>query len=117
VIMKPVPVNVGLAPEEIEEMLGTGWVLAGRQAVRVGGGIIDPSKPIPPSGVIDHDIWILVEPTVSVGRVVNVLVDAGEMGMPVAVLDYLCKHIVGDSYDNIRRAVMAARASAAEGGQ
>ena len=57
-----VPVNQGMTREELAQRLQSGWVLVGRQAANVAQGIIDPSKPMPPSGVVDVDVWVLSEP-------------------------------------------------------
>jgi len=63
-----VPVTQGMTREELGGRLETDWVHAGRQAIRADNMIIDPSRPIPPSGVVDVDVWVQTGPVMPAGR-------------------------------------------------
>jgi hypothetical protein len=54
-----VPVTQGITRGEPEGRLEAGRVHAGRRAIRTGDMIVDPSRPLPPPGVVDTDIWML----------------------------------------------------------
>jgi hypothetical protein len=59
-----IPTTHGMTREELQERLETSWVYAGRQAVRMGDLIVDPTQPLPPNGIVDADIWIQPEPMI-----------------------------------------------------
>jgi hypothetical protein len=75
-----VPVNQGMTREELAQRLQSGWVLVGRQAANVAQGIIDPSKPMPPSGVVDVDVWGLSEPMLPAAALAHLLYQMYQSG-------------------------------------
>jgi len=69
-------VTEGIAKEELGQRIQSGWIHAGRQAVNTASGILDPSKPMSPTGVVDVDVWILPEPMIPAGLIATVLAQA-----------------------------------------
>jgi hypothetical protein len=51
-------VTQGVTRAELGGRLETGWIHAGRQAIRTDNMNLDPSRPLPPSGVVDADVWV-----------------------------------------------------------
>ena len=116
-----VPVTHGMSKDEVVGRIQAGWVLAGRQAVQSTELIVDPSKPIPPSGVVDVDVWVLNEPMVPVGLVATRLIEEFEAGGEGMTLDNLARVLTGQGIiplkqemDDARAAMQAQEASAEE---
>ena len=94
-----VPISEGMVREELAKRLQTGWVLAGRQAINLRSNIIDPTKPMTPTGVTDVDVWVLPEATIPSGLVAHTLVGAyraaGDTEEKVLLLDDLARQMFG----------------------
>lgn len=91
-----VPVTEGLTEQEVGQRIQTGWVYFGRQAVNVRSGIIDPTRPLAPTGLLDMDIWVLPQPTIPVNVVVGALVKTHiEQKDPTLALDDLARLLFG----------------------
>jgi hypothetical protein len=105
-----VPVTDGLTPGQVQELIRTGWVKVGRQAVRMDQQIIDPTKPMPPSGIVDVDVWMLPEPTVPASVIVEVLMQLEGATDVQAVLDAFAQGITGaPDYTTFLQGIKAAR--------
>jgi hypothetical protein len=78
-----VPVTEGMKEEAIIGRLQAGWVLIGRQSVDLRTSVIDPTKPMAPSGVIDVDVWALPEPTMPLPMVTNAIFEARQAEKPL----------------------------------
>ena len=108
-----VPCQLGMGQDELLGRLQSGWIMAGRQAMRMGGGIVDPTHPIPPSGVVDCDVWLLPEPMIPAGQLALYLVEMLEGGAQADALDELARHFLGQSVFEAAEEIR----SAAEGGE
>ena len=115
-----VPVGEGMMREELAQRIQSGWVLAGRQAINLRSAIIDPTKPMTPTGVTDVDVWVLPEATIPSGLVAHTLVEAytaaPDREEKVLLLDDLARKIFGAGILILVEQVAAA-ASAAEAKQ
>jgi len=90
------PVAQGMSLGEVRERVATGWIKVGRQAISQNQQlIVDPSSPIPPGGVIDVDIWMQMEPMVSVSTVVRVMIERYNAGDDGIALDNLSRALFG----------------------
>jgi len=106
-----IPVGQGMGQQELQSRLMSGWVLVGRQAINMAGQIIDPSKPMTPTGIIDVDVWMLPEPTIPAGIVIAALVKAHQEGQaePGLMLDSVCRALFGEGIVPMAEKFEAAR--------
>ena len=113
-----VPISEGMSREELAERVQSGWILAGRQAINLRSAVIDPTKPMAPTGVADVDVWVLPEATIPSGLVAHTLIEAytaaPDREEKVLLLDDLARKIFGAGILILVEKVAAAAASAAE---
>jgi hypothetical protein len=70
-LIHTIPVNQGITREELSQRLASGWVYVGQMAIQEGSGVIDPTKPILPGGAVMVHVWLLPEPTVPAGALIQ----------------------------------------------
>ena len=109
-----VPTTHGMNKEEVVGRINAGWTMAGRQAVQTNGLIVDPSQPIPPSGVIDADVWVLNEPMIPAGQVAVTLVGLFEDGGDGDTLDDLARALTGRGIIPLKQELDDAKAAMAQ---
>jgi hypothetical protein len=80
-------VTHGITGEELGGRLETGWVHAGRQAIRTGNTILDPSRPLPPSGVVDADVRRQPDPMMPAWALLHLAAASAVVGGGEAVLE------------------------------
>jgi hypothetical protein len=72
-LIHTIPVNQGIGKEELAQRLATGWVYVGQMALQEGGGILDPSRPVTSTGAVVMHVWLLPEPAVPAGALLQLL--------------------------------------------
>jgi len=69
------PVTYAMTKEELGSRLSAGWVYIGQMAMKEGSGIIDPSKPTTPSGATVMNVWLLPEPMIPAGALLQLFAE------------------------------------------
>jgi hypothetical protein len=72
-LIHTIPVNQGITREKIAQRLATGWVYVGQMAVQEGSGVLDPTRPVTSTGAVVMHIWLLPEPLVPAGALLQLL--------------------------------------------
>lgn len=117
-VIHAIPVTDGMAKAEISARINSGWVLAGRQAVNLKAqGIVTPGEAMTSAtGVVDVDVWILVEQMMPTNQLVKALYDMFKQKMgDVSTLNALSTALLGlNIEDLVGRMDMVSSAEQAE---
>jgi len=66
-----IPVNQGITRDELTQRLSSGWVYVGQMAMQEGSGVLDPTRPVTSTGAVLMHIWLLPEPMVPAGTLLQ----------------------------------------------
>jgi hypothetical protein len=105
-----VPLTEGITPDELVQRLSSGWVFVGTFPVRQTNGIIDPSKPMTPDGMMPANVWVRVEPTIPSSAVADLLYELYTAG-PVSaelLLNTISRKLLGLPVDELVERIRAA---------
>ena len=106
-VIHVIPVTQGMSEQELAGRLQSGWIHAGRQAVNVGQGIVDPSKPMTPTGIVDCDVWVLPEPMMPALALARALLHLADDGGDLVTLERLAEGVLGQSLNQLREMTAA----------
>ena len=96
-----IPAVEGARPEEIVRRIETGWIFVGRMTTHLEQKFIDPTKPVPPSGVMEVDVWMLPEATIPVRVVASAVYEAYKNGGDAEALGKVTTMLLGVSLDQL----------------
>ncbi len=102
-----IPANQPITTEEIAQRLSSGWVYVGQMIVQ-GSGVVDPSKPMTPTGAIPASVWVLPEPMVPAGALVQLLANA-YVELDKRTLNELARQLFGQTVPELVSAADSAR--------
>ena len=89
-----IPVTDGITQDELAGRIQAGWVHLGQMLIN-GSGVLDPTKPMTQAGQVPAEVWVLPEPMVPAGVIVNLLVSMSKQGLDLSALDALAQALLG----------------------
>lgn len=107
-----IPANQPVTTEEIAQRLSAGWVFVGQMMVQ-GSGVIDPSKPMTPAGAIPAGVWLLPEPMVPAGALVQLFASMYEQ-LDKRTLNEIARQLFGCTVPELLSAADPAQEGAGE---